>query len=187
MKPSRAYEAGAVDRTFAGTGLDRGALRLRAKVTASRVPDSEFDDLALSACDLVESRTGLFLYSGSYAAEFDLSRLVTNNAWRAADFQVPGTNASIASIKSGETNLVARKTVPISRNGSQRALAPTKGWNLSGLEEPVEVAFTAGGAIPPAVVSAIASHIRFQVHETPNEALVLDYLLEQIEAFGWGG
>ena len=195
MLPTRVYEGATVNRTLATTGLDARKLRERTRLTSTRIPDNEFEDRIVSACNLIEQQTGLRLFTGSYEAEYDIGKLLRNSAYLTAELEVPGVNASITSLKIGERDIEPRKTVAnwnsgsgstSGGNGASAALPPFNGWpifewtqEINDRSNPIAL-FTAGGSIPQQVIAAIASQARMEHVPSPNEASILEYYLSKI-------
>ena len=187
MRPSRVYASAAVNRTLAATGLDVAKLRERTRLSGGantgRVPDAEFEDRIVSACNLIEQQTGLLLFPSTYEAEFDLADLMRNGSWASSALEVPGVNASITGVAAEGTAVEPRKLIPSGFAGGQSALPPFAGWPIQTWREPPVVTFTAGGSIPTHVVAAIASQARMEALPSPQEAQLLDYYLARIRVF----
>ena len=195
MLPSRVYETAPVARELTGTGLDAKTLRERTRLSSTRIGDAEFADRIVAACNLIEQQTGLRLFAGTYTAEWDVVDLIKNRAWIKTAFEVPGTNAVITALSIGELTITPRQTVfnwnlgsgrSAGNNGAGAALPPFDGWpvwewtaQIYDRINPIAT-FTAGGALPPHVASAVASQVRMEHMPTAQEAALLDYYLSKI-------
>ena len=195
MLPTRVYESVPVERSLTATGLDASRLRERTRLTGSRIPDDEFEDRLVSACNLIEQQTGLRIFAGAYEAEFDIGKLWRNSAYLTAELEVPGVNATITSLKIGERVIEPRKTVTnwnigsgssAGNNGAAAALPPFNGWPVFDWTQEINerldpvATFTAGGSVPQQVIAAIASQARMEHIPSPQEASLLEYYLSKI-------
>ena len=180
MLPTRVYATGQIQRTVNSVGLDSVKLRDIARLSVSLVPDEEFNDRIIAACDSIEEATHLKLFQGSYTAEFDLRKLITNNAYLKSPFEIPGLNSSVTSSMSGDIAIVPRITAHDSRTGSTDLLPPFIGWPIQTWRETVIVNFTAGGNAVGMVAQAVGVNMRFEYYSEPNDALLLQWYMSRL-------
>ena len=169
-----------VDRSPGGNRFDRQIIRSIAGITPFRLDDDKLDKRIVGAARMIERKTGLKLFPGTYTAEFRYPTLVRNNNHATRPLIIPGLSATATTIMLGDTDLTAMVGASQRTSDGLLSLAlwpPDGGWleTLSNYRTcpSMLVEFTAGSQLPDEMQELVGITFRWRYDQRPEDQMIL--------------